>query len=80
MMLRSARETLSHRNGVYARGIRCGRVPHVRPYTALGVAPSAELFWTSGRKRTRGAFSHSARTAPVITVFTPVTALKTCHL
>ena len=23
---------------------------------------------------------HSARTAPVITVFTPVTALKTCHL
>ena len=27
-----------------------------------------------------GAFSHSARTAPVITVFTPVTALKTCHL
>ena len=26
-----------------------------------------------------GAFSHSARTAPVITVFTPVTALKTCH-
>ena len=27
-----------------------------------------------------GAFSHGARTAPVITVFTPVTALKTCHL
>ena len=27
-----------------------------------------------------GAFSHSVRTAPVITVFTPVTALKTCHL
>ena len=30
--------------------------------------------------RPKGAFSHSARTAPVITVFTPVTALKTCHL
>ena len=30
--------------------------------------------------RYMGAFSHSARTAPVITVFTPVTALKTCHL
>ena len=28
----------------------------------------------------QGAFSHSARTAPVITVFTPVTALSTCHL
>ena len=28
----------------------------------------------------KGAFSHSVRTAPVITVFTPVTALKTCHL
>ena len=27
-----------------------------------------------------GAFSHSACTAPVITVFTLVTALKTCHL
>ena len=30
--------------------------------------------------RPRGAFSHSACTALVITVFTPVTALKTCHL
>ena len=28
----------------------------------------------------KGAFSHSARTAPVITVSTPVIALKTCHL
>ena len=27
-----------------------------------------------------GAFSHSARIVPFITVFTPVTALKTCHL
>ena len=34
-----------------------------------------------GRFRTaRAQRVHSARTAPVITVFTPVTALKTCHL
>ena len=32
------------------------------------------------QRTSQGAFSHSARTAPVITVFTPVTALKTCHL
>ena len=34
-----------------------------------------------GRFRTaRAQRAHNARTAPVITVFTPVTALKTCHL
>ena len=39
--------------------------------------------WPKLGNMAMGAFSHSARTArttPVITVFTPVTALKTCHL
>ena len=38
------------------------------------------LVMAENHTKTKGAFSHSARTAPVITVFTPVTALKTCHL
>ena len=42
--------------------------------------PGSETASTSWWLRTKGVFSHSARTAPIITVIIQVTTLKTTHL
>ena len=43
-------------------------------------APEAALLELHIGHHSRGAFSHSARTAPIITVIIQVTTLKTTHL
>ena len=58
----------------------CPGGPQVPTVVAQVATPVAVLHIRPGLSDSKGAFSHSARTAPVITVFTPVTALKTCHL